>query len=85
MNQSTFSTLGYPNVQYRLGKFTEGDRAQYSPRWNSEWPNRTSYDKIHQDETCKKLVEKHRAYLEKILKEPGYCRFTKVRPKFSKK
>ena len=75
-----FSRLGYPNVQYRLWKSTEGDTVRHSHRWDSVWPDRASYDKVHQDETYKKLHEKHRAYLEGILKDHLYSRFTEVLP-----
>ncbi len=75
-----FTELGYPDVRYRLWKLAEDSTMQWSHRWDSVWPDRDTYDKVHQDDAFRKLLGKHRSYLEEILKGGVYCRFNEVTP-----
>jgi hypothetical protein len=53
-----FQKLGYLHVQYRLWKVEgkrEGDRSYL---WESTWPDKITYDQIHQNKDFLALAEK---------------------------
>ena len=75
-----FTKLGYPNVKYRLWRITNDTTAQRSYRWDAVWPNRAAYDKVHQDESYKKLLEKHRPAFDALVKDHLYYRLVEVMP-----
>ena len=79
-----FQKLGYPHVQYHLWKVDgkrEGDRAYL---WESTWPDKITYDQIHQDKDFLKLVRR----LEQVEKSFGkqiYNRYVECEQKTPQK
>lgn len=73
-----FSILGFQNVEYQLWRVTGNQIGTYTHIWNSVWPNQDAYDKVHQNEDYKNLVEKHRQYVENIISQEIYNRYVQV-------
>ncbi len=74
-----FSRLGYPQVSYRLWKVREGGTEQFSHLYDSTWPDRSAYEKVHQDPAYKELLEKHLPFLQQILGEETYAKCLELR------
>ncbi len=70
--------LGYPNVQYRLWKVHGEQGGNYSYLWDSIWPDRATYDKVHEHEAWRKLYERHRQAFEEIFENQIYNRYEEV-------
>lgn len=80
-----FSKLGYPNVRYRLWKVSGKQAGEYAHMWQSFWPSRAVYDKVHENEAYKKLAEKYRAFGEATVKAEVYNHYVELEPAPKKK
>jgi hypothetical protein len=69
-----FSKLGYPQVSYRLWKVQGSASDQFTHLYDSTWPDQATYDKVHQNSTYKKLLEKHLPFLQQVLKNETYSK-----------
>ncbi len=73
-----FTQLGYPNVQYRVWKVHGEQKGDYSYLWDSLWPDRATYDKVHEHEAYRKLIERHQKAFEEIVKKEIYNQYEEV-------
>jgi hypothetical protein len=73
-----FLILGFQNVEYQLWRVNGNQTGGYTHVWNSVWPNQDAYDKVHQNDDYKNLVEKHRQYVESIVSQEIYNRYIQV-------
>jgi hypothetical protein len=80
-----FSTLGFPNVSYRLWRLQEEWPGQFSYRYvyDSTWPDRETYDKVHQNIAYQKLLEKHLMFFTQVLNNEIYGEYLEL--EFSEK
>jgi len=64
--------LGAPGVRYRLWKAvgTDGDKAELM--YESSWPSRDVYDRIHKEKEYRALLEKYLPFLRQVLKNEAY-------------
>jgi len=69
---AVFARLGSPGVRYRLWKAvgTEGDKAELM--YESSWPSREVYDRIHKEKEYRALLEKYLPFLRQVLKNEVY-------------
>jgi hypothetical protein len=74
-----FSKLGYAQVSYRLWKVEESGSEQFTHLYDSTWPDRATYDKVHQNSAYKKLLEKHLPFLKRVLKNETYSTCVELR------
>jgi len=80
-----FAKLGYPEVRYRLWRVQEGGPGQLNYLYDSLWPDRATYDKVHQDSGYKALLEKHLPFLQQILKDEVYYKYVELGTRGPKK
>ena len=73
-----FSKLGFPDVKYRLWRIQEGGLGQLTYLYDSIWPDRAAYDKVHQDSAYKTLLEKHLPFVQQVLKDEVYCKYVEL-------
>jgi hypothetical protein len=73
-----FSKLGYPQVSYRLWRVQEGEADRFTHLYDSTWPDKSTYDKVHQDPAYKKLLEKHLPFLRQVLKDEAYSKYLEI-------
>jgi hypothetical protein len=73
-----FSILGFPEVKYQLWRVSGNQSGAYTHVWNSVWPNQDAYDKVHQNDDYKNLVEKHRQHVEVFISKETYNRYVQV-------
>ena len=66
------SRLGAPGVRYRLWKDvgTDGDKAELM--YESTWPSREVYDRVHKDKEYVSLLQKYLPFLRQVLKGEVY-------------
>lgn len=53
--------------------------------WQSFWPSRAAYDKVHENEAYKKLAEKYHAFGEATVKTEVYNHYVELEPALKKK
>jgi hypothetical protein len=74
-----FSKLGFPEVRYRLWRAQESTPGQWTYIYDSIWPDRDTYDKVHQNSAYKTLIEKHLAFLQQVLKNEIYGKYIELK------
>ncbi|OGD19313.1 MAG: hypothetical protein A2W03_18460 [Candidatus Aminicenantes bacterium RBG_16_63_16] len=69
---ATLARLGAPGVRYRLWKAvgTKGDTGDLM--YESTWPSREVYDRVHKEKEYMALLEKYLPYLRHVLKNEVY-------------
>lgn len=78
------ATLGHSSVKYRLWKVSGTQAGAYSFLWDSQWPDRATYDEVHQDSSYKMLMDRYRAFFDEILKDEIYNHYVELQPKIEK-
>jgi hypothetical protein len=69
---ATVARLGAPGVRYRLWRAvgTEGDKAELM--YESTWPSREVYDRVHKEKEYVSLLQKYLPFLRQVLKGEVY-------------
>jgi hypothetical protein len=69
---STIARLGAPGVRYRLWKAvgSGGDKAELM--YESTWPSREVYDRVHKEKEYVDLLKKYLPFLRQVLKGEVY-------------
>jgi len=74
-----FSKLGFPEARYRMWRAQDAVPGQVTYIYDSIWPDRAAYDKVHQDSAYIKLLEKHLAFLQQALKNEIYGKYIELK------
>jgi hypothetical protein len=74
-----FSKLGYSQVSYRFWKVQGEEPGHSTYLYDSTWPDRSTYDKVHQNSAYKKLLDKHLPFLQQVLKNEIYSKYLELR------
>ncbi|MFQ5630736.1 MAG: ester cyclase [bacterium] len=70
--------LGYPGIKYQLWK-ERGDRqGKYKYFFESTWPDQETYDKVHEHEKYKAVLEKAESKYDELVKDDIYSRYVLV-------
>ena len=69
---ATVARLGAPGVRYRLWKAVGADGEKTELMYESTWPSREVYDRIHKEKEFMALLEKYLPYLRQVLKGEVY-------------
>jgi len=67
--------LGYQNIRFRFWKETGERESPYKYIFESTWPDKETYDKVHEYEKFKLVWEKSYAKWKKMLQEDIYNRY----------
>lgn len=70
---------GHPEIRYRLFKVTGQQAGTFNYLWESSWPSREVYQKVHDDSAYKAAIGRH-PNLQELLKEQVYNRYVEVTP-----
>lgn len=73
-----FSRLGYSEVRYRLWKIQEKGSDQFTYLYDSTWPDKATYDKVHQNSDYKTILEKHLPFFQKVLENEIYTKYVEL-------
>lgn len=71
-----YKRLGHPGIKYQVWKELEGRNGDYEYIQESTWPDKATYDKIHNDPEYKKLAEKYKDAWGKLGIEQVYNRYS---------
>jgi len=77
---STIARLGVPSVRYRLWKAvgSGGDKAELM--YESTWPSREVYDRVHKEKEYVDLLKKYLPFLRQVLKGEVYTAWFGTEP-----
>jgi hypothetical protein len=76
---AVIAKAGHPDIGYRLYKVTGTQVGKYEYMWESSWPSRDVYTKIHNSPEWKVVAERHPG-LDGIMKDEIYNRYVEVLP-----
>ncbi len=82
---ATFARLGHSDVRYRLWKAEGAEGGKPELMYESTWPSREVYDKVHKEADYLKLLDKYRPFLQRVLKGEVYTTYVEVEPASSSK
>ena len=74
----TFASLGQPDVKYRLWRVNGRRQGEFSYMWESTWPDRATYDRIHRDGAYRRVAMKHARTLRSLVDREVYNRYAEV-------
>ena len=69
---------GFPDVRYRVWKVQGQPQGAQEYIWESTWPDRATYDKVHSNAEFKKILDRVEPMMSKVLKDHVYNRYTEV-------
>ena len=70
---------GHPEIRYRLFKVTGQQAGTFNYLWESSWPSREIYQKVHDDSTYKAAIARY-PNLQDLMREQVYNRYVEVTP-----
>jgi hypothetical protein len=73
-----YTEIGYPNIRYRVWKISGKQSGQFTHIWESEWPDKATYDKVHGLKEVTELITRHEKELREILKDQLYNRYEEL-------
>ncbi len=73
-----FGQLGYPNIRYRVWKVSGTPSGGFTHLWESEWPDKSAYDKIHELKEFTDSWARYEKEFEAIEKDQVYNRFEEM-------
>ena len=71
-----FNELGHPDICYRLWKVQGEQIGNYTYLWESTWPDRATYNEVHEADVYRTVIEQYRKTLEAALKDQVYNQYT---------
>ena len=77
MNQAIVKA-GYPQSRYRVWKVQANQQGSHAYLWESNWPDRATYAKVHATEIYQRAFERVRSAIETSVKDPVYNRYDEV-------
>jgi len=66
--------LGIPNTKYNFWKLAEGYEGEYRYVFESNWPDKETYDKVHEYEEFKRTFDKWYPIFKSMITEEVYSR-----------
>lgn len=69
---------GFPDVRYRVWKVQGQPQGSHEYIWESTWPDKATYDKVHNDPGFKKVMDRVEPMISKLLKDHVYNRYAEV-------
>lgn len=84
MNQA-IAKAGYPQVRYRVWKVQGDQQGTNAYLWESTWPDKATYAKVHASEPYKRAFERVHAAIEGSVKGQVYNRYVELPVARSKK
>ena len=73
-----YAQMGYPNIRYRVWKVSGKQSVQFTHIWESEWPDKATYDKVHSFKEFTELHARHEKELRGLLKDHVYNRYEEL-------
>lgn len=67
--------LGYKNVRYKFWKLTEGNDGVYKYIFESNWPDKETYDKVHEHEKFEETFRKWYPKFKSMISHELYSRY----------
>lgn len=67
--------LGYRNVKFNFWKFTGEKQGKYGYIFESNWPNKETFDKVFKDEEFKFFLSKWYPKFESMIAEGVYNKY----------
>lgn len=77
MNQA-IAKEGYPQSRYRVWKVQSNQQGSHAYLWESTWPDRATYAKVHEAQSYKRAFERVQSAIERSVKDPVYNRYVEV-------
>lgn len=76
---TAIAKAGHPEIRYRLFKVTGQQSGTFNYMWESSWPSREVYQKVHDDSTYKAAIGRY-PNLQDLMKGQIYNRYVEVTP-----
>jgi hypothetical protein len=78
---ATVARLGASEVSYRLWKAEGGTKGEKTElMYESTWPSREVYDRVHKEAEYVKLLQKYLPFLRRVLKGEVYTAYVEIEP-----
>ncbi len=77
MNQA-IAKEGYPQSRYRVWKVQGDQQGSHAYLWESTWPDRATYAKVHEAQSYQRAFEHVRSAIQASVKDEVYNRYVEV-------
>ena len=77
MNQA-IAKEGYPQSRYRVWRVQGDQQGSKAYLWESTWPDRATYAKVHAAQSYQRAFERVRSAIEASVKDQVYNRYVEV-------
>ena len=69
---------GYPDCRYRVWKVQGDQQGSHAYLWESTWPDRAVYAKVHDAQSYQRAIQRVRSAIEAPLKDHVYNQYEQI-------